>query len=400
VKRFWSALVLASTSDGCADQEHDAAPGLAGVAIALHCRDPLWRRYLREQLEAGGASVADIDIETHAHSTAIASCDTLLIACQNDEEESCLPLLTGYPRPRRVLLTPLGPVPPEAQGDCIRVSALSQRSLLLAVDPAFDIREAPACDTLAIRDGEAKNSLIPLDPSLESHARSLIRDTTRAPARNSAFAKILLVEDDLVNVTLAQQQLRILGYADIELASNGREALEKCRRQTYGLVLTDQFMPEMDGNRLAAALRQQAYPAVIIMMTASRPAPTDRKNLDAVLLKPVSLEQLRTALSSHCLTSQAAATSPSAGKKMLWDAFFQDYAGTMETFDTAMENQDLAQCLRQLHKLKGALEILRHPLAKQVAALERRSKAAPFAELADEYRALRQALNKLADGKY
>jgi CheY-like chemotaxis protein len=311
-------------------------------------------------------------------------CDTLLIACQDGQEEIYLPQLAVYPRARHVMLTPLGPLPPEQRAGRIRISALSQRGLLPAVNPAFNVRHE------AIRT---------IEPGDEARRRSDAICTSADPAGRDATAphatafNILLVEDDLVNVTLAQQQLAMLGYTDIALARNGREALEKCGKQAFQLILTDQFMPEMDGNRLAAALREQAYPAAIIMVTASRPSPVDRKNLDAVLLKPVSLEQLRNVLSCHCPPLQAAA--PPTGQAVLWNAFIEDYPDTIGALESALRTNDKAQCLQQLHKLKGALEILRHPLAKQVAALERLSMTTPIAELTDAHQALRQALDRL-----
>jgi two-component system capsular synthesis sensor histidine kinase RcsC len=373
--------------------EEIAAKPLANVAVALCCDDPLWRRHLCLQLESGGATV--FEAGAGADATPI-HCDTLLIACQDGQEKIYLPQLAVYPRARHVMLTPLGPLPPEQRAGCIRISALSQRGLLPAVNPAFNVMHSWGHIVPPPHENEATRAIEPGD---EARRRSDAICTSADRAERSAAApyatafNILLVEDDLVNVTLAQQQLAMLGYTDIALARNGQEALEKCGKQAFQLILTDQFMPEMDGNRLAAALREQAYPATIIMVTASRPSPVDRKNLDAVLLKPVSLEQLRNVLSCHCPPLQAAA--PPTGQAILWNAFMQDYPDTIGALESALRTNNQAQCLRQLHKLKGALEILRQPLAKQVAALERLSMTTPIAELTDAYHALQQALDRL-----
>lgn len=62
--------------------------------------------------------------------------------------------------------------------------------------------------------------------------------------------KILLVEDNENNRYLAQFLLEREGFA-IEMAANGRQALEAARRNKPHLVLLDIQMPEMDGYETA-----------------------------------------------------------------------------------------------------------------------------------------------------
>jgi two-component system capsular synthesis sensor histidine kinase RcsC len=99
----------------------------------------------------------------------------------------------------------------------------------------------------------------------------------------------------------------------------------------------------------------------------------------------------------------AAITSPSApssqpsqsSQLILWNAFLEDYTSTMDTLERASREGDRSLCLQQLHKLKGALGILRQPLVKQVSVLERRSKTASFGAMSNAYRGLREALDQL-----
>ncbi|HEY4316015.1 MAG TPA: ATP-binding protein [Herbaspirillum sp.] len=404
---FTVALTLPIAKDP--EESGAAAPAsaLSGIVIALCCDDHAWRGHLRRQLEAAGATVLKADEFKASSAAAIRPappCDTVLIACQDNQAAIHLPRLAASPHARHVIVTPLGPLPPERQDDCIRVSALSRHGLLAAVDPRLPVAPMP---------GRSCSGLVPPTASVRA-ANS--RPLPAHPAADAARLNILLVDDDLTNVTLAQQQLAMLGYHRIDLANNGLDALEKCNEQAYQLVLTDQFMPGMDGNRLAATLRKQSYPARIIMITASRPSAQDRQNLDAVLLKPASLDQLKSVLASHCgpapqakadaetdaktdaepasIPATMPATVPS-GHAILWNAFLQDYENTMQTLELAARHGERAQCLAQLHKLKGALEILRQPLAKQVAILEQHSKTASFNALEQAYRELRQALDGL-----
>lgn len=68
---------------------------------------------------------------------------------------------------------------------------------------------------------------------------------------NKEYAKhnplsILVAEDNKVNQLLIKKILRNLGY-QIQIAENGKEALEACRNIVFDLVLMDIQMPEMDG---------------------------------------------------------------------------------------------------------------------------------------------------------
>ncbi len=58
--------------------------------------------------------------------------------------------------------------------------------------------------------------------------------------------KILLAEDNIINQKVAILNLKKLGH-EIELAENGKIAIEKFKKSKYDLVLMDIQMPEMDG---------------------------------------------------------------------------------------------------------------------------------------------------------
>jgi len=68
---------------------------------------------------------------------------------------------------------------------------------------------------------------------------------------NKEYAKrnplsILVAEDNKINQLLIKKVLRNLGY-QVQIAENGKEALEACRNIVFDLVLMDIQMPEMDG---------------------------------------------------------------------------------------------------------------------------------------------------------
>ncbi len=113
--------------------------------------------------------------------------------------------------------------------------------------------------------------------------------------------KILLAEDNLVNQKLASKILEQMGY-QIEIASNGLEALAFCAHQLYDVVLMDVQMPEMDGLeatrqiRLSSSIKQPQ----IIAMTANA-MQGDREmclaaGMNDYISKPIRINELVTAL--------------------------------------------------------------------------------------------------------
>jgi PAS domain S-box-containing protein len=69
--------------------------------------------------------------------------------------------------------------------------------------------------------------------------------------------RILLAEDNLINQKVALRLLERLGYADLTLATNGREAVGVFERKPVDVILMDVQMPEMDG--LEATGRNPAH---------------------------------------------------------------------------------------------------------------------------------------------
>ena len=113
---------------------------------------------------------------------------------------------------------------------------------------------------------------------------------------------ILVVEDNTVNQKVAVAMIESLGYG-AEAVGNGLEAVEACSRQTYDAILMDCQMPQMDGFKATAFIRQRegvSRRTPIIALTASVTA-EDRQRclaagMDDYLSKPVPREALASAL--------------------------------------------------------------------------------------------------------
>ena len=84
------------------------------------------------------------------------------------------------------------------------------------------------------------------------------------------MSRILLVDDHEPVCATLQNMIQGMGHETVT-ASNGRQALAVQQRTPADVLLTDIFMPEMDGYELIQKFRQQ-YPAVkVIAMTGGIP---------------------------------------------------------------------------------------------------------------------------------
>ncbi len=112
-------------------------------------------------------------------------------------------------------------------------------------------------------------------------------------------AKILLAEDNPTLQLLTKNILEKQG-AVVTATSNGKSALASFNDEEYDLVISDIFMPEMDGYGLAKALREAEFNGPIIGLTAATIGDETELMLqagaDRVLAKPISVEALKAAL--------------------------------------------------------------------------------------------------------
>ncbi|HEY4069296.1 MAG TPA: ATP-binding protein, partial [Burkholderiaceae bacterium] len=120
--------------------------------------------------------------------------------------------------------------------------------------------------------------------------------------------RALLVEDDPVNQLVTAEALRTLG-ADVDLADNGADAVQRVHATRYSFVLMDLHMPVLDGIAATRLIRKyhdrDALP--IIGMTATALEEDRGRCLEAGMNthvgKPVDLAQLRATLGSYRLKS-------------------------------------------------------------------------------------------------
>jgi CheY-like chemotaxis protein len=113
--------------------------------------------------------------------------------------------------------------------------------------------------------------------------------------------RVLLAEDNALNRTVASRMLERLG-ADVTVAEDGRRAAQLAADENFDLVLMDLQMPVLDGigaaREIRADERSRCRPAVrLVALTGN--VPDDYADacaaagMDAFLVKPVDLQELR-----------------------------------------------------------------------------------------------------------
>ena len=111
--------------------------------------------------------------------------------------------------------------------------------------------------------------------------------------------RILLAEDSPTNQLIATYNLEQAGYV-VEVADNGRKAVQALRERDFDLVLMDVFMPEMGGLEATRIIRQQEQASgqriPIVAMTGTDTQEQRQKclvaGMDGFVSKPVTLDEL------------------------------------------------------------------------------------------------------------
>lgn len=101
-----------------------------------------------------------------------------------------------------------------------------------------------------------------------TNLKLVIKSTNKEISMNKKY-KILVVDDQTININVAQQFLNILGYSAITVAENGKEALEFIN-DDYDLILLDIGLPDINGFEVCKSIRAMSTKQIpIIAVTAN-----------------------------------------------------------------------------------------------------------------------------------
>ena len=239
------------------------------------------------------------------------------------------------------------------------------------------VRQSELYDALATVIGEAGG------PETALVTRHSLREKKAA-----GRSRVLVAEDNLVNQKVATKMLENLGYS-ADVVGDGLEALEALATTSYGAILMDVQMPQMDGYVATQRIREReeeeggAGRVPIIAMTANAMAGDRQRALEAgmddYVPKPVNAEELDAVLKRWI--SGGPAPKPDgeppesdgggepvdaavlAGLRELGDAelvadlagmFIGDAESRLAALREAVESGDAGSVERAAHTLKGS----------------------------------------------
>lgn len=250
---------------------------------------------------------------------------------------------------------------------------------------------------------------------------SLIKEKTEEEIRREQAGKeakavrILLAEDNEVNQKVQQRMLKRIG-CEVDIAENGKVAVEKLKVTGFDIIFMDCQMPVMDGIEATKTIRNledSMKKQIPIIALTGHALPGDRENflkagMNDYLSKPIKLADFKEMLAKWAPESSRS-ISTGRGKKRQPDTmktdisrlqifnkekalslvgedenilrtvaetFLEDIPKQMNSLITSIECYDLTNALQVSHTLRGAATIVAaEVLIQRLLDLERKLKS-------------------------
>ena len=209
---------------------------------------------------------------------------------------------------------------------------------------------------------------------------------------------VLVVEDNPASQELLSIILR--GFSlSVEIASDGREAVEKVKKDPYDLILMDLQMPVMGGIEATRIIREQLHKTVPILALTAGVSEDDKgkclaAGMNDYLMKPIEVPKFKDKV-FHWIKAvpRGGPVSRKAESVMKWDkqraikelsipeglyrelvlGFIKQSATAIQDLEKAFQGRNFEDVARAAHFIKGAAGNLRieeiHVTAKELEAV-------------------------------
>ena len=198
--------------------------------------------------------------------------------------------------------------------------------------------------------------------------------------------RILLAEDNEINQKLAVSMLKKIGYR-VDVAANGKEAIEALEKSSYDAVLMDIRMPEMDGLEATRIIRDpqskvRNHNIPIIAVTASA-LTGDRElflkaGMNDYISKPIDSQNFLATIAKHTTDSDAPENETADSIEQdeadifnqdellnrtggdeelleeLLNLFLKNFPDQLQALKQALQHNDIEQVAHQAHTIKGS----------------------------------------------
>jgi len=223
---------------------------------------------------------------------------------------------------------------------------------------------------------ELKEAKIDKNFKLNSHDKSLEKDI-----KNIVGSRVLLVDDNKINQEIV---VGLLEHSKIELdiASNGKEAIDMFEIDKYALILMDIQMPIIDGYKTTKIIRQKDKNIPIIALTANAMKEDIQKSklygMNSHINKPINVDKLYGTLLQYieCDINNSSKEDIDTNRLTVRDELFNKLKEAVkskrpkncsavikeiENYKLSTKDQDIfikVKSLIQSYQFKSALEIL------------------------------------------
>ncbi len=148
--------------------------------------------------------------------------------------------------------------------------------------------------------------------TVEAKAAGSLNPSIKPVETDLSKIKVLLVEDSIDNQFYIKQLL-VEKDIEVDIASDGKEGVDKAMARFYDIIIMDVQMPILDGYQATRLLREKNYDRPIIALTAHAMSEDQKKSIaagcDAHLTKPIDPDDLIRAISELYVRNNSRLTS-------------------------------------------------------------------------------------------
>ena len=151
--------------------------------------------------------------------------------------------------------------------------------------------------TLELLDVKSAESMQDADGAAAGEARAQREKANEVWMVSKSF-HVLIADDVPLNLSVLKALLKKIGLNDVETAVDGQDAWEKLQAsdRPFDYVLTDIWMPEMDGRELVAMIRADerfaALPVYAVTADVEEQKSFAESGFTGILLKPLTIDIL------------------------------------------------------------------------------------------------------------
>lgn len=221
------------------------------------------------------------------------------------------------------------------------------------------------------------------------------------PAAASSAMRVLLVDDNDVNLEVVSEMVRRLGH-EVIAACDGEVALATLTTQTFDIIFMDVQLPGMDGLEVTRRFRDGGGKTPVVALTAHTSS-RDRDRciaagMNAVLTKPVDSGQIATAIER--VTHRDAIADVVGGNLALLarvrDAFSRQTPELLAGMRDAIAREDADSLASHAHKLRGSMSYFPGQRGTELArGVEQAARVADFSAATELLPDLERAVAEL-----